>query len=91
MSNETKSDTTSKPKTFVKALQSTADRETAQGFRGVEVDSTDNKAYTVAGVTAGMPTPETDVEAAKTVRQETGVGLSALEAADREKVKRGEK
>lgn len=42
------------------------DRETEQGFRGVEVDATPNEHYTVAGVTAGQPTPETDpAQAAK--------------------------
>jgi hypothetical protein len=34
--------------------------ETERGFLGVEVDTTPNHAYTVAGVTAGEPTPETD-------------------------------
>lgn len=91
MNNETKSNTANKPKSFAKELQSTADRETAQGFRGVEVDPTPNENYTVAGVTSGKPTPETNVELAKNVRQETGTGLSALEAASREKEKRGEK
>lgn len=37
--------------------------ETAQGFRGTEVDSTPNENYTVAGVTSGKPTPETEREA----------------------------
>jgi hypothetical protein len=65
-------------------------REEKQGFRGQEVDPTPNEAYTVAGVTSGAPTPETDVQLAKDVRQETGLGLSALEAAERER-SRGEK
>ncbi len=43
-----------------KAVQSAVDQETKQGFRGVEVDPTPNEAYTVAGVTSGQPTPETD-------------------------------
>lgn len=63
--------------------------EQAQGFRGIEVDPTPNENYTVAGVTSGAPTPETDVDSAAEVRQNTGLGLSALEAAAREK--RGEK
>lgn len=46
-------------------LQTRADERNEQGFIGVEVDETDNKAYTVEGVTAGMPTPETDADAAK--------------------------
>ena len=39
-------------------VQATVDEETEQGFRGVEVDTTDNHAYTVAGVTAGEQVPE---------------------------------
>lgn len=30
----------------------------AKGFYGVEVDETPNENYTVAGVLAGLPTPE---------------------------------
>lgn len=95
MNSKQKSDTTSnttKQTDTAKGTQSTAtqpqeiiDREASQGFRGSEVDSTPNENYTVAGVTSGAPTPETDVESAKQVRQETGLGLSALEAAAREK------
>lgn len=66
-------------------LQAAADNETEQGFRGIGVDPTDNKAYTVAGVTSGMPTPETDAEAAKTARDSTGTGLSPLESAARDR------
>lgn len=73
---------------FAKHLQSIADRETEQGFRGVEVDPTPNENYTVKGVTKGLPTPETDVEAAKDARGVTGTGLSALEA---EAINRGKK
>lgn len=86
--SQTKSDS-SKTKSDVKETQLTVqqkvDAEIAQGFRGVEVDSTPNENYTVAGVTKGLPTPETDVKTAQKVRQETGLGLSALEAAQREK------
>lgn len=94
MSSSKKSDTTSASTTrqtdTAKAMPLTEieeklNKENAQGFRGVEVDSTPNENYTVAGVTSGAPTPETDVESAKQVRQETGLGLSALEAAQREK------
>jgi len=72
-------------------VQAKIDIETNQGFRGIEVDSTPNENYTVAGVTKGAPTPETDAKAAQTVRREQGVGLSAIEAAEREKIQRGEK
>jgi hypothetical protein len=72
-------------------VESRVEKELAQGFRGTEVDPTPNENYTVAGVTSGAPTPETDVDSAKDVRSATGLGLSALEAADREKTERGEK
>jgi hypothetical protein len=49
--------------------QKTADAEMEQGFRGVEVDPTPNEHYTVDGVTAGKPTPETDPEHAEQVRR----------------------
>lgn len=92
MSSKTKSDTSSDSTTrqtdTAKAsteIDKKINQENAQGFRGVEVDSTPNENYTVQGVTSGAPTPETDVESAKQVRQEIGLGLSALEAAQREK------
>jgi hypothetical protein len=44
-------------------------KETEQGFRGVEVDPTPNENYTVAGVTSGAPTPETDDDAAESARK----------------------
>jgi hypothetical protein len=42
-------------------------QEQEQGFRGTKVDPTPNENYTVAGVTAGKPTPETDDEHAAKV------------------------
>lgn len=48
--------------------QEVVDRQAGQGFRGVEVDSTPNEAYTLAGVTSGLPTPETDEGQAERVR-----------------------
>lgn len=47
-----------------KQVQDKVDEETEQGFRGDKVDPTPDHAYTVAGVTAGKPTPETDEKAA---------------------------
>ena len=41
-------------------LQEAFDAEHEQGFRGTKVDPTPNHAYTLAGVTSGEPTPETD-------------------------------
>jgi hypothetical protein len=48
-------------------VQAQVDKETEQGFIGVEVDPTPNSAYTVAGVTSGEPTPETDPDQARKV------------------------
>lgn len=45
-------------------VQDAVDEETAQGFRGTKVDPTPDSAYSVAGVTKGAPTPETDEKAA---------------------------
>lgn len=45
-------------------VQQRVDQEQAQGFVGVEVDPTPNENYTVAGVSQGAPTPETDADAA---------------------------
>ena len=91
MSNTKKSDTKTesgakaKPSTGNAEVQAKIDKETAQGFRGTEVDPTPNANYTVAGVTSGAPTPETDPETANTARAFTNVGLTGLEAAAREK------
>ena len=41
-------------------VQENVDVETEQGYRGVTPDPTPNENYTVAGVTSGKPTPETD-------------------------------
>lgn len=41
-------------------VQQAMDKVTDQGFYGVEADPTPNENYTVAGVTSGAPTPETD-------------------------------
>ena len=89
MSKEQRSATTETTNSGAKGTRSTAtaqiEKEQAQGFRGTEVDSTPNEAYTVAGVTSGAPTPETDAGMAKQTRIESGLGLSALEASAREK------
>lgn len=49
-------------------IQKVVDRESEQGFRGIEVDPTPNENYTVAGVTSGAPTPETDDQQARKAR-----------------------
>lgn len=48
-------------------VQEKFDEINEQGFIGTKVDPTENEAYTVAGVTSGMPTPETNADAAKEV------------------------
>lgn len=45
-----------------KAVEEQLQEEQDQGFRGAKVDPTPNEHYTVAGVTAGKPTPETDAD-----------------------------
>lgn len=60
------------------------DEDTARGFRGVEVDPTPNENYTVAGVTSGAPTPETDDAAAEAARQaQADVSRAATGVAER--------
>ena len=53
-------------------VQEKIDDETEKGYRGTVPDPTPNENYTVAGVTSGKPTPETDpdlaAEAAANVR-----------------------
>jgi hypothetical protein len=51
-------------------MQEQSDLENSQGFRGKEVDPTDNDAYTVKGVTSGMKTPENDVATRDRVQKE---------------------
>lgn len=51
-------------------VQKAVDAAEDKGYVGVPVDPTDKHAYTVAGVIAGEPTPETDPEHARKVRQQ---------------------
>lgn len=60
-------------------VQARMDKETSQGFRGKEVDPTPNEHYSVAGVIAGRPTPETDAKAAQKAREVTGGVRTAVE------------
>lgn len=50
-------------------VQKKADEINDQGFFGTKVDPTPDENYTVAGVTAGKPTPETDEQAAADAAQ----------------------
>lgn len=52
-----------------KEVQTAVDKAADQGFIGVEVDPTPNEHYSVSGVLAGKPVPETDPEAAAAVRR----------------------
>lgn len=64
--------------------QDVIDKETAQGFRGVEVDPTPNENYTLQGVTSGAPTPETDDDAAEAARKaQTGAAAKATGVSER--------
>lgn len=53
-----------------KEVQKAVDKAEERGLLGVEVDPTPNENYTVAGVLAGAPTPETDPDHAREVRQQ---------------------
>lgn len=55
-------------------VQKAKDEEDAQGFVGGKVDPTPDEHYTVAGVIAGKPTPETDPDHRAEVRKQTEVG-----------------
>lgn len=65
---------TDKPKSAGQdQVQAKVDEETEQGFRGDKVDPTPDSHYSVAGVTAGKPTPETDEKAAAKADEASGV------------------
>jgi len=68
--NDTKSGTTADA--GAAEVQASMDAEQEKGYRGTAVDPTPNENYTVAGVIAGKPTPETDPEHAAKVRSELG-------------------
>lgn len=53
-------------------VQKIVDKEQEQGFVGDEVDPTPNENYTLQGVVAGKPTPETDDKAATEARTASG-------------------
>ncbi|MFE2140187.1 hypothetical protein ACFXA3_00205 [Streptomyces sp. NPDC059456] len=53
-----------------KEVQKAVDEAESKGYLGVEVDPTPDDHYTVAGVLAGKPTPETDAEHARKIRQQ---------------------
>ena len=55
-------------------VQDALTQEQEQGYRGAKVDPTPNSAYSVAGVTSGEPTPETDPVAAKEAREAVSGG-----------------
>lgn len=64
--------------------QEKMDEWTEQGFRGPgPIDPTPNSAYTVAGVTSGEPTPETDPDLAAEAEAASGTDSAAAREADR--------
>jgi len=52
-----------------KEVQEKVNDETEKGYRGTVLDPTPNENYTIAGVTSGKPTPETDEKLAAEARQ----------------------
>jgi hypothetical protein len=52
-----------------KEVQKAVDKAEERGYLGVEVDPTPDSHYSVAGVLAGKPTPETDPDHAREVQQ----------------------
>lgn len=54
-------------------VQQIVDQQNEQGVVGVKVDPTPDAAYTVSGVIAGTPTPETDPKAAAAAEQAAGL------------------
>lgn len=50
-------------------VQKAVDEAEDKGYIGTPVDPTPKENYTVAGVVAGKPTPETDADHAREVRQ----------------------
>lgn len=55
-------------------VQEAFDAAEDKGFFGKKVDPTPNENYTVAGVTSGAPTPETDVDAHDAARKKLREG-----------------
>lgn len=55
-------------------VQAKFDEEQERGYRGSVPDPTPNEAYTVAGVTSGAKTPETDAKAKAEVEKAAGLG-----------------
>lgn len=53
-------------------VQEQVDQENEQGYVGTAVDPTPNENYTVEGVVAGKPTPETDADATAEARAASG-------------------
>ena len=54
-------------------VQAKMDEEQEQGYRGFVPDPTPNANYTVAGVTSGAPTPETDDDAFNEARKKSNL------------------
>lgn len=64
--NDSKQDSS---KVNVSSVEKTINEEQEKGYRGTATDPTPRENYTVAGVTSGAPTPETDAKAAEAARK----------------------
>jgi hypothetical protein len=73
------------PKAAASGARVALDHETALevGFFGVEADPTPDAHYTVAGVVAGKPTPETNAAALAAAQTTTATGKFPEKASDR--------
>lgn len=59
-------------------VEANVQAEQDKGYRGEAVDPTPNSNYTVAGVTSGKPTPETDPKQAAKARDAQAERAAAL-------------
>lgn len=60
-------------------VQEQVDEVVEKGFRGIEIDTTPNENYTVAGVTSGAPVPEAAKDPA-VARREASADITATDA-----------
>lgn len=72
MPENKKDDTKASDSVDVSSVEKAIKEEQEQGYRGVATDPTPRENYSVAGVTSGAPTPETDDKAAAEARKAAG-------------------
>jgi len=61
-------------------VQENVDEANEKGYFGTAVDPTPNENYTLQGVVAGKPTPETDADAKTDAEKAAGVGVTPKES-----------